>query len=67
MFFCSTCTFLLTFKRTKKQWEYRPELRTPAIIDSIVVDKGSVKYKLVRNDAVILYGNDQYNKDMRIV
>ena len=58
---------IMAFKRKKEQWEYRPGLRTPGIIESIVVDKGSIKYKLVRNDDVILYGYNQYEEDVRIV
>ena len=70
---------IMAFKHKNKQWEYRPcikhiggnwkylERHTPAIIDSIVVDRGKVKYKLVHNDAFILYGNDQYEEDVRIV
>ena len=50
----------MAFKRKIKQWEYRPELRTPGIIESIVGVDGSIKYQLVRNDEVILYGNDEY-------
>lgn len=57
---------IMAFKRKIKQWEYRPELRTPGIIENIVGVDGSIKYQLVRNDKVILYGNDEYEEDVTI-